>query len=172
MGKTPGTQGKAGQNTRRFYPWRTEFNWDFPVIFWTHSSTHRQLKQQKVEDLAAWNIRIQTLRLAKWLETWLEESQRSCCECTILCIKDAKPFSTQLCRPGETTRGHTNKAAALSFKAKKKEQLFTSPGGQLVGWVCSRKLSSRIKTGPHSLVPTLQWLINVLQKVRKNTNEL
>lgn len=130
-----------------------------------------QLKQKKVEDLVAWNIKIQTLRLAKRLETWLGESQRSCCECTVLSIKDAKPFSTQLCRPGESTRGHTNKAAALSFKAKKSEQLLTSPGGQFVGWVCSRKLSSRIKIGPHCLVPALQWVINVWQKVRKNTKK-
>ena len=171
MGNTPGIQGKAGQNTRRCYSRRTEFNQDFLVPFWTHSSTHMQLKQQKIEELAAWNIRIQTRRLAKWLETWLGESQSSCCEHTILSIKDVKPFSTQLCRPGEATRGHSNKAAALSFKATKREQLFTSPGGHFGGWVCSRKPSSRMKTSPHSLVPALQWVINVWQKVRKNTKE-
>lgn len=115
-----------------------------------------QLKQKKVEDLVAWNIKIQTLRLAKRkLETWLGESQRSCCECTVLSIKDAKPFSTQLCRPGESTRGHTNKQQLSALKPRRRTAAHITRG-QFVGWVCSRKLSSRIKIGPHCLVPALQ----------------
>lgn len=143
---TPGTQGKAGQNTGRSYPDGQDITKGDFASFWMRSLARMQLGLQHVKEF-------QPAVSASRMDIHWENSEGW--ELHTGCLHNSKNKQTYLstlnCTDAWRPPGATNRGAAISFKAEQRATVGNARE-TVCSWSQPRPSLARTKTSTHYLV--------------------